>query len=1250
MNDQQSDSPDNPAGGATWGQRLRALFTPQRAATDEVAEHWQRALRKMLEPLNKQTKVRPGAVDDLLAYVLRGEAEAVLGDSALCDELATRLELQRINYSQLSQPPALYDGFERIDLEQAQRWVRLLNAAAGAMRAHTNELCLADGTRWPGVLLAHACGAAVNGWVNVNVQSQACLSAAAIERLLLAEERDPAVLLLAAFCTPVDGSYGIGNRLQLVTRLSDYPAALNRHIEVLRPHLLPATIEQRLHVLMLLSTADADALAACAAELATLAVSGSKQVRNAATPLLTHTGVAGIAALRALATDGKPEQRQLALRALARLAAADDAELHAWLRETALADKAASVQALVVEWDAERAAPTTEIAALEYARPTLDWSPAAPSVLAALDGLIAQINEAITGHRQWMQRYHGNQGAVPSYTAEDLQQLRAYLGSDAPSASPIRGNRRVAWGYAQEPLQQFCKHTAALRPVDVLRLLYFFDLATDARGELLQPAVDLFNICFHASGRPTLLELALMLDAHGGHGEALLHNYCYSWRARALASDWPAEAVWPFFAHHLDTALHWLTQGGPREYYYDRSLLFSGLGLLPQRPAALNNALFTLALSGGKVDRALAQDAIGEPGEQVVRIIAALSDGKADTRQVAAQWLARLGHQPAVPAIEAALAREKNDLARGALLDALSSLGQSIDHYFDRGTLAANAGKVLAKGLPAALAWLPWETLPALHWADDGEPVALPVVQWLLLQAVKQKSAEPGVMLRQYFSRFSAADREPFGQCLLELWLHEDVRSIPAEQALQQAEQQARSTHQYMQSHPQWYQNDPLFGRSVEELVAAYLPAHQRQPAGSAIASKGLLAVVALCAGGRVAAPVARYLKDWYGTRAAQGKALIVMLAWIEHPSATQLMLSIGSRFRTKSFQQEASAQAEALAERKGWTMEQLADRTIPTAGFDESGVLELDYGPRCFHARLVPPELRAELFNPEGKAVKSLPTPRREDDAERAALAKKTWAAAKKELKEIVALQTTRLYEAMCIGRRWSAEEWTQCMHTHPLMRHLVQRLVWLQLDADGRIEGSFRPLDDGTLSDNDDGSVELPATACVRLAHATLLEADALDAWRTHLDDYAVVPLFDQLGHEPYPLTTEQAAKTAISDCEGYLLEAFALRGRALKLGYTRGAAEDGGWFYSYDKPFPTLGMEAVIEFTGNGLPEENRTVALRKLYFRCRQGERWQYSELPLAEVPPVLLAECWNDLRNLAATGSGFDPDWQKKTEY
>jgi Domain of unknown function (DUF4132) len=155
----------------------------------------------------------------------------------------------------------------------------------------------------------------------------------------------------------------------------------------------------------------------------------------------------------------------------------------------------------------------------------------------------------------------------------------------------------------------------------------------------------------------------------------------------------------------------------------------------------------------------------------------------------------------------------------------------------------------------------------------------------------------------------------------------------------------------------------------------------------------------------------------------------------------------------------------------------------------------------------------------------------------------------------------------------------------------------------------------------------------------------------WQQHLDDYEVVPLFQQFGKGTFRLPPERADDQRLNDFEGHLLETFALRGRAGKLGYTRGTTGDNGWFDQYEKRFPTLGLTIMVEFTGNPLPEENRTVALKSLSF-WQSGPRdgGPSSLLRLGDVPTVLLSESYNDVRVMAADGPGYDPDWEKKSGY
>jgi hypothetical protein len=213
--------------------------------------------------------------------------------------------------------------------------------------------------------------------------------------------------------------------------------------------------------------------------------------------------------------------------------------------------------------------------------------------------------------------------------------------------------------------------------------------------------------------------------------------------------------------------------------------------------------------------------------------------------------------------------------------------------------------------------------------------------------------------------------------------------------------------------------------------------------------------------------------------------------------------------------------------------------------------------------------------------------------------------------------------------------------------MRRLLARLVWQGLDADGKVIGDFRPTIEGEFTDAGDEEVDISGFAGIRLAHGATLSAEDAEQWAVHLKDYEVKPLFAQFGRSLIRLPDDQKDAVEIVDRKGWVTETFTLRGAATKLGYERGQAEDGGWFYNYHKSFKGVGLTATIEFTGNYLPEENRNAALISLSFEKAQGRFGQ--KVKLSEVPPVLLSECWNDFHAMAAKAS-YDPDWEKNLQW
>ena len=544
------------------------------------------------------------------------------------------------------------------------------------------------------------------------------------------------------------------------------------------------------------------------------------------------------------------------------------------------------------------------------------------------------------------------------------------------------------------------------------------------------------------------------------------------------------------------------------------------------------------------------------------------------------------------------------------------------------------------------IGWLPLDSLPALCWASGGT-VPSDVPRWWI--ALAGKLAQPGgnTLFSLWLDQLTPESADALGRHILGSFLRYDATRCSDEEANAHAKAHAQQRYQQYQDYAKRWPNSEYFRSYTYEKVFAELRAARIAVyPNNAHADRGILGLATRADGTLAVQMVRSYLRDHY-TRTAQVKALTEYLSGHPSPAALQLLLSIARRHRTKSVQELAQALVERLADERGWTTDELADRTTPTAGLDERGILDLEIGSRLYQAKL-DAEDGLTLYNPDGKVVKSLPQVNAGPDKQSATEAKKTLSNARKELKQVREFQAKRLYEALCIGRCWQPAEWRRFLLEHPIVGRLVQRLVWLGLDAKGEIVGSFRPLEDLSLTDSRDNAIDLAAFASVRLAHRSLFTAEQSAAWKEHLADYKIDPVFNQLDR---PILAG-ATGASIDDRTGYIIEAFKLRGAAQKLGYERAQAEDGAWFTQYIKPFSGIGISAAIEFTGSPLPEENRAVALIEAKFvRARKGQRSAYgSQIPLNEVPSVLLSEVWNDLHQIAAAGSGFVADWRSHVAY
>ena len=411
--------------------------------------------------------------------------------------------------------------------------------------------------------------------------------------------------------------------------------------------------------------------------------------------------------------------------------------------------------------------------------------------------------------------------------------------------------------------------------------------------------------------------------------------------------------------------------------------------------------------------------------------------------------------------------------------------------------------------------------------------------------------------------------------------------------------------------------------------------------AGSAIGEKGVLALACHAPGPQAVSLVQDYMREHY-LRRAQIEALLESLAAGCDPAVIQLLLAVARRYRTAAIEDKARLLVERVAAAMGWSAGQLADRTIPYAGLDDTGRLVLQYGARQFEVRLGE-ACKPVLHNADGKPVAALPEPRQDDDPASIKEGKRRFGACKKAVAQVVLQETVRLYEAMCAGRLWAVDEWRQYLQRHPITGRLLQRLVWLELAPDGALLQVFRPTEDGSLIDASDEEVTLAQGSLLRAAHAVLLDESQIAAWLRHQADYKITPLFAQFDHRAP--AEALLAGLEIDDRLGWTGNNFSLRTAFGKRAYVRAPPVDGGVFDAYHKDFASAGLRVRICFSGSQLPEERQPAALKTLSFQ-RLAD---LVTVPLAEVPIVLLAEAYADYHAVAMT-CGYDEQWESRVPF
>ncbi|GGN89262.1 hypothetical protein GCM10010112_73610 [Actinoplanes lobatus] len=372
---------------------------------------------------------------------------------------------------------------------------------------------------------------------------------------------------------------------------------------------------------------------------------------------------------------------------------------------------------------------------------------------------------------------------------------------------------------------------------------------------------------------------------------------------------------------------------------------------------------------------------------------------------------------------------------------------------------------------------------------------------------------------------------------------------------------------------------------------------------------------------------LAPVIRAWPGegghARAVTG---LDVLAAIGTDVALMYLNGIARKVKFRGLKERAEEKIAELAAELGLTGDELADRLVPDLGLDADGGMVLDYGRRSFTVGF-DEQLKPFVTDATGRRLKALPKPGAQDDAAPATEAYERFAALKKDVRAIAADQVRRLEEAMTAQRRWTGEDFRQFFAGHPLLRHLVRRLVWVRFDAAGAPAGGVRLAEDRSLADVTDETVTLGDDEPIGIAHPVHLGAD-LAAWAGVFADYEITQPFSQLARGAEPLTSARAAALT-----GVTVPSTRLLGLERR-GWRRGAPQDAGVQGWFQRDVPG-GRHLVLEISPGiavGAVDVLGDQTVTAVFVAPASGYHWRRgdSDDRLSELDPITAAEALRDL--------------------
>jgi hypothetical protein len=200
-----------------------------------------------------------------------------------------------------------------------------------------------------------------------------------------------------------------------------------------------------------------------------------------------------------------------------------------------------------------------------------------------------------------------------------------------------------------------------------------------------------------------------------------------------------------------------------------------------------------------------------------------------------------------------------------------------------------------------------------------------------------------------------------------------------------------------------------------------------------------------------------------------------------------------------------------------------------------------------------------------------------------------------------------------------------------HPLLIHLVRRLIWGIYTEDGTRTGAFRVAEDSSFADAQDSALMLPDETYVGIVHPLELSESEKASFGQILGDYNIVQPFQQMGRDTYAPTNAEAKSQLIARRQ----KQFAPLGKFLGLvekGWRKGQPQDAGWIWDMYKPLAG-GYIATLDLP-TGIAADMQLTEPKQEIGTIGVTHK-QKENVTLGDLPPVVFSELVRDLVQLGS---------------